>query len=151
MGPEGVVLEHKAHVLFPGVEEAHVLVPEEDMARGGLFKSGNAPQQRGLSAAGGAQKREELPLLDFNIDVFQNLMVTEGLADVLNVHRHGMHLVMIHTALPSQVSAFARVSLLTSSSGAYTNSISSTPMEAAVPKSAPEGMAVSTMTTGMVT
>ena len=95
LGEEVEVLEHQAEVepLFPDlafqlrlgvrcVKEG--LAPDGNGTAVGLFQEIQAPQQRGLAAAGGADDRDGLPLLQGKADVIEHLGGTEVLFNVFD-------------------------------------------------------------------
>ena len=64
-----VALEDRVHVALVGRHGLHRLALEEDAALGGLLEPGHHPQRRGLAAARRAEQREELALLDLEVEV----------------------------------------------------------------------------------
>ena len=64
MRPEGVVLEHHAGVTKVGGEARDVLGAETDTAGIGKIKPGQTAQKGRLSAAAGAEQKENLPRLN---------------------------------------------------------------------------------------
>ena len=63
----------------------HVGAVVEDLAAAGGLQQVDAPQQRGLAGAGGADDGDDIALLDGEVDVPQNLMGAEGLAQVADL------------------------------------------------------------------
>ncbi len=49
-------------------------------------ETGNLPQKRRLAASGRTEKRHKFTFTDTQIDVLEHLLVSEGLAKVLNVY-----------------------------------------------------------------
>jgi hypothetical protein len=54
-----------------------------------LLQVVDAPQERRLAGAGGADEAEDLALLDLEVDALEDLDVAEGLVDALGLH-HGV-------------------------------------------------------------
>ena len=57
--------------------QVHRLAVDEDAAGGGLIQAGQAVEERGLAAAGGADDAQELPLHHVEGDVIQHQQLVE--------------------------------------------------------------------------
>ena len=83
------MLEHHAHLLADlvdvhlGVGDLRAL--KGDAAAGGRLQQVQAPQEGGLSGAGGPQDHHLLSGINMLIDPIQHQMVPEGFAEVFNV------------------------------------------------------------------
>ena len=87
---EGVVLEDEAHLarlrrLPGGLDTAYA-----DRAGIGPRQPGQQAQQRGLAAAGGAEQREQLAVVDIEADVLERLEVAKGVGEVADLNVHGV-------------------------------------------------------------
>ena len=92
MREEGVALEDGVDVALVGRQPGHVLALQLDQAGGGHLEAADHPQRRGLAAAGRPQEREELAVLDIEVDVVDGGAVAEALDDVHEMDvdlRHG--------------------------------------------------------------
>ena len=74
---------------FHGGRSVIVLAADPDLAGIGLVEAGDQPQQRGLAAAGGAEKGEELARLDGEVDVLEDVVGAVGQVDVFDVDGDG--------------------------------------------------------------
>ena len=86
MREQGVALEHgvdvalvRRHVVDPITEKHHV-------AGVGRLKAADDAQRRGLAAAGGAEQRQKLVVIDIQVDVVENLVPVVGLGDILELN-----------------------------------------------------------------
>ena len=77
-------LEHEGDVALRCALEAHVLVGQEDLARGRQFESGDHPQRGGLAAARGAEQAEELAVAHGKAGVLDGGEVREGLVQMVD-------------------------------------------------------------------
>ena len=80
---ERVALEDGVDVAPVRRPTGHVLVGEQDAARGRLLEAADHPQRRRLAAAGGPEKREERAALDVEAEVVDRDDVVEALRDAL--------------------------------------------------------------------
>ena len=63
----------------------HVGTVVEDLAAAGGLQQVDTPQQRGLAGAGSADDGNNVALLDSKVNIPQNLMGAEGLAEVTDL------------------------------------------------------------------
>src|SRR3954463_5198895 len=70
---ERVGLEHHRHTPVGRFQICHVPAADADAALGDVLQPGDGPQQRGFSAARGADKDHELAVFDVQPDVVQDL------------------------------------------------------------------------------
>ena len=92
-----IPLKHRIDIPFIRRKRNDVFSLVKDLSAGWLFKSADAAQQRRLSAAGGAEQRNELILSDINADT------TQSCKAVLKNHLYipnGKNDVIIHNVLP---------------------------------------------------
>ena len=79
-------LKHHAHMraVFRRVDAParHIGAVVEDLAAAGGFQQVDAPQQGGFTGAGSADDGNHVALLDSKVNIPQNLMGAEGLAEV---------------------------------------------------------------------
>ena len=73
VGKQRIALEHGIHRPLVGRQGSDVLAMEQDVAFGREVETGDQPQERGLSAAGGPQQGEELVLADRDRNVIEGL------------------------------------------------------------------------------
>ena len=66
---EGVVLKDHAHAAMLGGQAGHVVIAEENPARGGRFQSADQVQRGGLAAARRPQQPDELAVGDFIAEI----------------------------------------------------------------------------------
>ena len=79
---EGVALEHHRRPALGGRDVVGQIVPDVDVARGGVLQAGDDPQQRGLPAARRTDEHHELAVLDLEVHTREDLgTVAEGLVD----------------------------------------------------------------------
>ena len=82
-------LEHHAHMgaVLRGIDAParHVGAVVEDLAAAGGLQQVDTPQQRGLARAGSADDGNNVALLDGEVNIPQNLMGAEGLAEVTDL------------------------------------------------------------------
>src|SRR5271169_6748500 len=71
MRPEGIALKHHASVAAMGREPGDVLVAEEYPALVRNVKARQTAQESGFAAAAGAEEKEQLPRIDFEIEAVQ--------------------------------------------------------------------------------
>ena len=90
MRPQGVALEHHAHVAPVRRQVRHITAARQDAAFVRIVQSGHGAQQRGLAASGRSQKKEDFPGGDFHADAVQHRVVPEPLGQVFDRdgHRH---------------------------------------------------------------
>src|ERR687891_636202 len=79
VGEQRIVLENGVDVAVVGREGSHVLAPEQDMSGIGALEPGDEAEGGGLSAAGWAQQRVEVPPANREGDVTYRGHVAEGL------------------------------------------------------------------------
>ena len=72
MGIEGIALEHHGDVPVFRLHVVHQLPVDVQLAAGDLLQAGNHPQRGGLAAAGGADKDDELLVLDIQIELLDS-------------------------------------------------------------------------------
>ena len=82
-----VALEDRVHVALVGRHGLHRLALEVDASLAGLLEAGHHAQRRGLAAARGAEQREELALLDLEVEVVHGHRVAEALGHALEADR----------------------------------------------------------------
>ena len=81
---DGIVLENHADIApVRGQVVDHLVIKGDGPPFNGI-ESGDHPQQRGLSAAGGAQQREKLSPLDVEAEVRDDRLVTISFDGVTN-------------------------------------------------------------------
>ena len=76
-------LERYAGALTPAAR--HIGAVVEDLAAAGGLQQVDAPQKRGLAGAGRADDGDDIALFDIEIDVPQDLVGAEGLAQVADL------------------------------------------------------------------
>ena len=88
MGPQGVGLEHQVQVPLAG-RGVHglrridnLLAVHVDEAILGLLQAGDNPEGGGLAAAGGAQQGHEVPVLNSEVQLFQNVVFPVEFIDI---------------------------------------------------------------------
>ena len=69
----------------------HVLAVEKDLAAGGRLQQVDAPQQGGLAGPGGADDAGHVPGPDGEVNVLQDLVAAEGLAEVPHFQDRVVH------------------------------------------------------------
>ena len=69
VGKQGIVLEDDADVAFTRGEIVYGAPADADAARGGYLKAGQHHQAGGLSGAGRAEQRQELALVNYQVQV----------------------------------------------------------------------------------
>ena len=79
VGEQGVGLEHHGDAPLVGGDLGYVPVSDEHVAAGGILKTGDHPQGGGLAAAGGAQQRHHLAVLDLKVDMVHSHEVLAGI------------------------------------------------------------------------
>ena len=88
VGPQGVALEHQVQSPFAGrFEESLVRIDDHLVVDGhgavlGLFQPGDDSKRGGFAAAGGPQQGHKVPVLDGQIDVPQDVVLSIKLIDV---------------------------------------------------------------------
>src|SRR4030042_1056785 len=75
----GVVLEHGVHVAPESGHAAHLPAFQQDLPLAGFLQAGDHAQGGGLSAAGGSQQGEELPLADADVAALHGHHLVEAL------------------------------------------------------------------------
>ena len=81
-GIEGEELEHEGDVAVAGFKLLHRLAIDEDVARVDILQPGNGAQRRGLAATGRPEEHHELPVLDRQIELSDDVNGTEVFLDV---------------------------------------------------------------------
>ena len=81
---QGVVLEHHGDAAVAGLQPVDRLAADAEAACRLRFETGHDPQERGLSAAGRAEQRDELTVADVERDALEGLKGAEVLADVVD-------------------------------------------------------------------
>jgi len=79
---KGVFLEHRVHRALVGRHARDVLAFEQDLARIGLQKTCNEAQGGGFAAAGRAQQRHKLFVMDVKVQPIQNALTIKFHHDV---------------------------------------------------------------------
>ena len=88
MGPEGVALEHQVQPPLAGsLVESLVRVDDHPIVDGhgavlGLFQPGDDSKRGGFAAAGGPQQRHEVPVLDGQVHIPEDVVLSVKLIDV---------------------------------------------------------------------
>ena len=83
---ERVALEHHGDVAALGREKVDEVPVDQDLAAGGLVEAGENTQERRFSASRGPDERDEFPVGDTNVDVFQDFHQAVGLANAFEFH-----------------------------------------------------------------
>jgi hypothetical protein len=79
---ERVVLEHHGDVAILGFQPVDHAVPNRHLAAGDALEAGHHAQQRGLTAARGADDDDEFAVGDLHVDAVNDLdLVVVGLLD----------------------------------------------------------------------
>ncbi len=87
---ERIGLEHHGHAALGRADLGHVLAADRQRTGGDVLEAGNHPEQRGLAAAGRADKDAELAILDVEIDALDDAERAELFLDVAQAHiSHG--------------------------------------------------------------
>ena len=68
MREERVLLEDRVHVALVGRRARDVVAADQDLALVGLLEAGDHPQRRRLAAAARPEQREELALVDAQVE-----------------------------------------------------------------------------------
>ncbi|MGY3356105.1 hypothetical protein ACVWZK_002768 [Bradyrhizobium sp. GM0.4] len=76
-----VALEHDPEPAFGRMDRGQILALQPDRAAGGIEEARDHLQGRGLAAAGGAEKGDELPLPDRETEVVDDSLRSELLGD----------------------------------------------------------------------
>ena len=92
MRPQSVALEHHAGVAAIRRQVRHVLVIESNTTGRGLDEARKHPQQRGLPASRWAQKKEQIPGFDLEIDSVDCGRLAEPLGDSLDADARHIHM-----------------------------------------------------------
>ena len=82
MREKGVFLEHRVHRALVGRHARDVFAFEQDLARIGLQKTCNEAQSGGFAAAGRAQQRHKLFVMDVEVQPIQNALTIKFHHDV---------------------------------------------------------------------
>ena len=77
---ERVGLEHHGDAALDRGQVFDLFAADDDLAAGHVLKAGDHAQQRGLAAAGRADKDDKLALGHIKVDALDDLGVAEGLA-----------------------------------------------------------------------
>ncbi len=87
----------KHHVDRPLVRRhvRHILPIEHDLPFRGLLETGQHAQQGGLTAAGRAEQRKDLALVDGKADVFDRVLPVEGFGEVTDFQQRGENLLRL--------------------------------------------------------
>jgi hypothetical protein len=83
------VLEHHADVARVGRQPRDVASADQDVAGIGRLEPGDHPQQRGLARTAGPEQREELVLVDSQLDTADRFGLAETLGDVADLQDGG--------------------------------------------------------------
>ena len=84
VGEQRIGLEHHSDLALVGRQRRDVLALDEDGAGGRALEAGDHAQDRGLAAARGAEQRDELALVEGEVDALDDLVVLEGLGEVVD-------------------------------------------------------------------
>ena len=82
------MLKHKSHLAIAHMQVSGVFTAKGNIAAVGCFQPGNDAQQRGFSAARGAQQRHQLARFNGQIDVVQRDEIAKALLDIDDVDAH---------------------------------------------------------------
>ena len=80
---ERIGLEHHGDAALGGRYMIDRRSTDLDPARRGLLESGNHAEQRGLATTRRTDEHHEFAVFDGEVDVFQDVDITEGLADIV--------------------------------------------------------------------
>ena len=83
LGVEGVALEHHGYLPLPGAQLVGPLAVDEEFAVGDVLQSGDHPKGGGFAAARRADKDDELPFVNLQVEVVHR-MVAVGV-DLIDV------------------------------------------------------------------
>ena len=84
MAVKGIVLEHHRHIPVLGRYLGDVFSIQKQMAGGDVLQTRNHPQGGGLSAAGGANQNDQLPVLNIQVKIKYRLdLIVIDLIDML--------------------------------------------------------------------
>ena len=91
MREDRIILEHHANIALGRIQIVDHLVPKIKRTAFNGVESGDHPQQRRLAAAGRTKQGEKLPLMDIQVQIGNDDIVTvffQGMLDVnCNAHR----------------------------------------------------------------
>ena len=79
VGKEGVVLEHHADVSLLGIQSHHIGGIKQDVTGRRRLEAGDAAQRGSLAAAARPEKRDQLVIVDFQVDGIDGRNVAETL------------------------------------------------------------------------
>ena len=85
VGEESVALKDGVHVALVGRHVVDPIAHEDHIALIRCLKAADDAQRCGLAAAGGAEKRQKLIVVDVQIDVVQHDLAIKGLGDVFQL------------------------------------------------------------------
>ena len=74
---QGVTLEHHGHIAVFRRDIVDHAITDQDFALGNLFQACQHPQTGGLAAAGRPDEDQKLLVLDFNVQIGYNALITE--------------------------------------------------------------------------
>jgi hypothetical protein len=83
-----VVLEHEADVPLTRALRQCVLAVEGDFARIRPVEAGDDPQQRGLAGARGSEQRQQLAIVDLEVDAVEGGKTAELLDEIPDFNGH---------------------------------------------------------------
>ena len=88
---QGVALEYHAHLALTHVYVGHVLAVNEHAAFVHVVETGDGTQQGGFATAGGAQQRYHFTLVDIQVDMLQNRIISKAFDHIanFNIGAHG--------------------------------------------------------------
>ena len=79
MGEQSVALEHHGDAPLVGGDLGNIPLTDKHAAAGGVLKAGDHPQRGGFAAAGRAQQRHHLAVLDVQGDVVHSHEILAGI------------------------------------------------------------------------
>ena len=85
MGKQGVFLEHGVDVPFMGGHVVDPVAHKQHIALIRVHKAADDPQGGSFSAAGGAQQRDKLVVMDVQADIVQDNLPVKGFGDILQL------------------------------------------------------------------
>jgi hypothetical protein len=83
-----VVLEHEADVPFARAPRQRILAIEGNLAGIGPVEAGDDAQQRGLAGTGRTEQRQQLAIVDLEIDAIEGFEATELLDEIPDFNGH---------------------------------------------------------------
>ncbi len=90
-GEERVVLEDHAHAALLARQPRGDLAVDDDVAAARVDEAGERPQRRRLAAAGRPEEREELALVDLEVEPRDRHLVAEAHLDVVEADHQGWY------------------------------------------------------------